>query len=93
MLRCQDCEYYDVMPNGAPELTCDPLSTIKEPECLSKLLLVQLRVVADSHQATLNLYQRIAPLQEKMFRHVEREMDEVDEADRWKLDDDEDSEL
>ena len=27
-------------------------------------------------------------LQEKMFKHMEREIDDVNEADRWKLDDD-----
>ena len=37
------------------------------------------------HQA-----RRFAPLQEKMFKQVERELNDVDEADKWKqVDDDE----
>jgi hypothetical protein len=70
-------------------LTCDPFATIKEPECIAKWLLIQLNVVAKSHQATLDLYTRLAPLQEKMFQHMEREIDETEEADRWKYGDDE----
>ncbi len=91
MLQCQDCEFFTQNPDGSPHLRCDPFSTIKEPECLVKWQLIQLTVMAKSHQATLDMYQRLAPLQEKMFKHMEREIDEVDEADRWKIDaDDED---
>jgi len=90
MLRCQDCEFYRQGSDGSPRLTCDPFSTIKEPECLLKWQLVQLNIMAQSHQATLEMYQRFAPLQEKMFKHMEREIDDVNEADRWKIDDDED---
>ena len=85
MLRCQDCEFFSRGPDGSPRLTCDPFSTIKEPECLAKWQLLQLRVIAKSHQATLEMYSRFAPLQEKMFEHMEREIDEADEADRWKF--------
>jgi len=30
------------------------------------------------------MYDRLAPLQEKMFRHLEREIDDAEEADEWK---------
>jgi hypothetical protein len=36
------------------------------------------------------MYRRFAPLQEKMFRHMEREIDDADEADRWKYGEPED---
>lgn len=91
MLRCQDCEFFQEDPDGSPQLICDPFSTIKEPECLLKWQLAQLNVIAKSHQATLDMYKRLAPLQEKMFQHMEREIDDVEEADRWKLDTDEDA--
>ena len=84
MLRCQDCEFYRQAADGSPQLTCDPFSTIKEPECLLKWQLIQLNVMAHSHQATLDMYKRFAPLQEKMFKHMEREIDEVEDADSWK---------
>ncbi len=92
MLRCEDCDLFQRKPDGSPHLTCDPFSTIKEPECLMKWQLVQLTVVAQSHQATLQMYERFAPLQEKMFKHMEREIDDADEADSWKLSDNEEEE-
>ncbi len=90
MLRCEDCEFFKREPDGAPQLTCDPYSTIREPQCLDKWQLARLDVIARSHRATLDMYRRLAPLQEKMFRHMEREIDEAEEADRWKSSDDED---
>lgn len=91
MLRCQDCEFYRQGSDGSPRLSCDPFSTIKEPECLLKWQLIQLNIMAQSHQATLEMYQRFAPLQEKMFKHMEREIEDAEDADQWKysLDDDE----
>ncbi|MBI4718591.1 MAG: hypothetical protein HY763_12350 [Planctomycetes bacterium] len=84
MLHCKDCEFFHRRGDGSPELACDPFATIKEPECLAKWQLIQLSVIAQSHQATLDMYRRFAPLQEKMFRHMEREIDDADEADSWK---------
>lgn len=84
MLQCKDCEYFGRGPDGSAHLTCDPFSTIKEPECLAKWQVVQLETVARSHRATLDMYRRLAPLQEKLFKHMEREVDEADEGDRWK---------
>ena len=90
MLQCKDCEFFGRGADGSPQLTCNPFTNIKEPECLHKWHLVQLGVIAKSHEATLAMYRRLAPLQEKMFRHMEQEIDEHDEADRWKYGDDED---
>jgi len=90
MLRCTECEYYSSNADGSPRLTCDPMSTIKEPECLAKWQLIQLNVIAQSHKATLDMYRRLAPLQEKMIKHMEREIDETEDADSWKHGDDED---
>ncbi len=93
MLQCQDCEFFSKGPDGSPQLACDPFQNIKEPECLIKWQLVQLGIISKSHQATLDMYERLAPLQEKMFKHMEREIDDVDEADKWKYnEDDEDDE-
>ncbi|MFQ5495279.1 MAG: hypothetical protein ACE5EX_07835 [Phycisphaerae bacterium] len=90
MFQCSDCEYYRPGPDGARQLTCDPFSNIKEPACLAKWQLVKLDVVMKSHQATLDMYKRLAPLQERMFNHMERELDESEEADSWKYADDDD---
>ncbi len=93
MLNCRDCEFFRQAPDGSPELTCDPFTNVKEPECLLKWQLVQLNVISQSHQATLDMYQRLAPLQEKMFKHMEREIDEAEDSESWKqADEDEDDE-
>ena len=91
MIQCQDCEFFHREPNGAVRLTCDPHATIKEPECLLKWQLVRINVMVESHQATLDMYRRLAPLQEKMFRHMEREIDDAEQADTWKYESDDEN--
>ena len=44
------------------------------------------RLVA-AYEATLELYRRMQPLQEKMFRHLEQEIDDAEDADAWKYGD------
>ncbi len=87
MIQCETCEFCQRGVGGAPELSCDPFSTIKEPECLAKWHLVKLTHIAESHRATLRMHERFAPLQERMFQHIEREIDEAEEADGWKYTD------
>ena len=84
MIQCSECEYFHRGPDGAVGFSCDPFGTIKEPECLVKWQLIKLDTMVRAYQTTVEMYQRLAPLQEKMFRHMEREIDDVDEADRWK---------
>ena len=88
MIQCNQCEHFQRGPGGQIRLTCDPFSTIKEPECLNKWQLIKIDLMVQAYHATLDMYRRLAPLQEKMFRHMEREIDDADEADRWKIDDD-----
>lgn len=92
MLQCKDCEFGGQHPDGSVQLRCDPFATIKEPECLVKWQLIQLNVIAESHQATLEMYRKFAPMQEKMLRHMEREIDDANESEKWKYDDEEDEE-
>ena len=102
MLQCSDCEHFQRGPNGQVAFKCDPFSTIKEPECVVKWHLLRSselggkidRMVA-AYEATLEIYKRLQPLQEKMFRHMEREIEDVEDADAWKYgetDDDDDDE-
>lgn len=92
MLQCQGCEFFRRRADGTPQLLCDPFATIKEPECLLKWQLVRINILAQSHQATLDMYRKLAPLQERMFKHMERELDEAEEADQWKYADEGDDE-
>jgi len=84
MIQCSECEFFHRGPGGQAGFSCDPFTNIKEPECLVKWQLIKLDVLARSHQATLDMYRRLAPLQEKMFRQMERELDDQEDADRWK---------
>jgi len=84
MIQCSQCEHFSRGPDGSLAFRCDPFTTIKEPECLMKWQLLKLDTMVRAYQATLQMYERLAPLQEKMFRHMEREIDESEEADAWK---------
>ena len=90
MIRCDECEFFRRGPDGSPHLACDPFGTIKEPECLVKWQLMKLDSIAQAHEATLAMHRRFAPLQEKMFKYMEREIDEANESEKWRVDDDDD---
>ena len=84
MIQCSECEHFTRGPHGQLRFTCDPFSNIKEPECLVKWQLVKLNQMVASYQATLDYYRRLAPMQEKMFKVMERELDDMNEAEKWK---------
>jgi len=93
MLQCKDCEYFQRDDKtGRISLRCDPFQTIKEPACLEKLQLLRLDALLQSYQTMLRWYQKLAPLQEKMFDMVKREMDDYDESESWKYDPEEENE-
>jgi hypothetical protein len=87
MIQCQDCQYFHRGADGEVSFSCDPFSTIVEPECLAKWQLIKINQMAASYQATLDYYRKLAPLQEKMFRVMEREIDEMDESEKWRAGD------
>jgi hypothetical protein len=45
-----------------------------------------------SYQRMTKWYGRLAPLQDKLFKYMQREIEDIDEAERWKVDDDEEKE-
>ena len=90
MIQCKDCEYFRRNERGDIALQCDPFSTVKEPECLTKWQLIKVSQMVAGYQATLDYYRRLAPMQEKMFKVMEREIDEMSESEKWKVADDED---
>ena len=87
MIQCKDCEYFNRdKDTGRITLRCDPFSTIREPACLDKMQLLRLDALLQSYQTMLRWYQKLAPMQEKMFDIVKREMDDYDESESWKYD-------
>jgi hypothetical protein len=85
MIQCKDCEFFRRSPTGEISFACDPFCNIKEPECLVKWQLIKINQMVTSYQATLEYYRKLAPMQEKMFKVMERELDDISEADKWKI--------
>ena len=91
MIQCKDCEFFEADDSGRRIFKCDPFSTIKEAECLAKWQLLRLDMLVSGHQRMNNWQEKMAPMQDKIFKYIRRELDDIDEGDRWKLsDDDED---
>jgi hypothetical protein len=89
MIQCDQCEFCEIGPGGHKAFKCDPFSTIKEPECLAKWQLMRLDMLLVSYQSMLKSYGRLAPLQDKIFKYVQREISEMEESDSWRLDQEE----
>ncbi len=99
MIQCENCEHFVRGPGGELTFKCDPFKNIKEPECLIKWQLLRggemaqkLDRLVKAYEATLEIYRKWQPMQEKMLRHMEREIDEAEETDSWKYGEDEEDE-
>jgi hypothetical protein len=84
MLQCEKCEFAEQLQPGKIVLRCNPFVNIKEEACLVKWQLLKIDNMVQAYQATVQMYKRLAPLQEKMLRQIEREVDDIDQADFWK---------
>ena len=92
MIHCKDCQYFRRSDSGEIAFSCDPFSTIVEPECLAKWQLIKINQMVASYQATLAYYRKLAPLQEKMFKVMEREIDSMNEGEKWRAPDEDQEE-
>ena len=86
MIQCKDCELCEIAADGRKTFKCDPFSTIKEPECLAKMQLLRMEMLLASFRTMLGWYDKMGPMQKKIFKYVQRELDDIDEADKWKTD-------
>jgi hypothetical protein len=87
MIQCKDCELFSRGEGGEIAFACDPFLNVKEPECLLKWQLIKINQMVAGYQATLNYYRKLAPMQEKMFKVMERELDDMNEGEKWKTED------
>jgi len=87
MIQCKDCEFCEISPNGRRTFKCDPFINIKEPECIAKWQLIRLDILVANYQSTLNMQKKFAPLQDKIFKYMQQEIEGMDESERWKLED------
>lgn len=92
MIQCSECEFFKRGETGEVGFSCDPFGNIKEPKCLLKWQLIQINQMVAGYQATMKYNEKMAPLQEKVFNMMEREIDAIDEAEKWKSDEEDDYE-
>ena len=92
MLQCKDCELFETGPDGRRVFKCDPFLNVKEPECIAKWQLIRLDMLVSSYQGMLHWYEKLAPLQDKIFKYMQREIEDMNESDNWKIDEPEDDE-
>lgn len=86
MMQCKDCEFYESGPENRRGFKCDPFTNIKEPECIAKWQLIRLDMLVASYHQMLGWQAKMAPLQDKILKFMQREIEDMDESDRWKLD-------
>jgi hypothetical protein len=86
MIQCDKCELCEIGPDGRKMFKCDPFSTVKEAECIAKWQLIRLDMLLGSYQSMLKWYGKLGPLQDKIFKYVQREISEIEESEEWKAD-------
>jgi hypothetical protein len=89
MIQCKECELCQVGADGRKTFKCDPFANIKEPECLFKWQLLRLDMLAASYQQMMRWYEKLAPLQDKIIKYMQHEIEDINESDQWKLEDEE----
>ena len=87
MIQCKDCEFCEIGSDNRRTFKCDPFTNIKEAECIAKWQLIRLDMLLATYQEMLRWQEKFAPLQDKIFKYMKREIEDIDESDRWKLDD------
>ena len=90
MIQCEQCEFFNRDDKGRISFSCDPFINIKEPQCLQKWQLIKINQMVEAYQATLGYYRKLAPMQDKLFKAMERELDDMQDAEGWKHSDDQD---
>lgn len=87
MIHCHECEYYEVTDDGRRVFKCDPFRNIKEPECLFKWQLLRLDMLLAGYRGMSAWQEKMAPMQDKILKYIKREIEDIDESEKWKLDD------
>lgn len=88
MIQCKDCEFFEEEPGGRRLFKCDPFLNIKEPECLAKWQIMRLDMLLANYRGVVVQQQKMAPMQQKIMKYIERELNDLDESDKWKFGDD-----
>jgi hypothetical protein len=92
MIQCKDCELYRQEPDGRRVFLCDPFNNIKELECLEKWQLLRLDMIAATQSNLASAQAQMAPIQDKILKYIKRELEDIDESEKWKLEEETDTE-
>ena len=92
MMQCKDCEYCKTEIDGRRTFLCDPFVNIKEPECLAKWQLIRLDMLLSTYRSMIAWQEKLAPLQDKIFKYMKREIEDLDESEGWKVENEENDE-
>jgi hypothetical protein len=84
MQSCAGCEFFQRDEAGRISFTCDPFGNVKEPACLLKWQLIKINQMVDAYQTTLRYYEKLAPMQDRLFKAMEHELGDMDESEKWK---------
>ena len=87
MIQCHECEFYEAAPDGRRIFNCDPFKNIKEPECLLKWQLLRLDMLLAGYRGMSAWQSKMAPMQDKILKYIKREIEDIDESEKWKIDD------
>ena len=87
MIQCKDCELCEIGSDGRRAFKCDPFVNIKEEACIAKWQLIRLDMLLASYREMLKWQAKLAPLQDRIFKYMKRELEDIDEAEQWKIDD------
>ena len=93
MIQCAECELYEVDQQGRRIFRCDPFTNIKEPHCLAKWQLLRLDMLLTTYHSMTAWQQKVAPMQDKILKYIKRELEDIDEAERWKFNGEDDDNL
>ncbi len=92
MIQCAQCDLCEMGPDGRKVFKCDPFCNIKEAECIAKWQLIRLDMLLASYQSMLKWYSKLGPLQDKMLKYVQREINEMEQSEGWKFEPEEQDE-
>ena len=92
MIQCKDCEFCHIASDGKRTFKCDPFINIKEPECIAKWQLIRLDMLVAGYRGMSKWYEKLSPLQDNIFKYMQREIEDIDEAERWKVNEDQEDE-
>ena len=91
MIQCKDCEFCEMASGNQRTFKCDPFINIKEAECIAKWQLIRLDMLVASYHRMQQGQEKLAPLQDKIFKYMQREIEDIDETDKWKCDEDDEN--